>query len=628
MNAERWDSVKRLLQSALARPPDERQPYLERACAGDASLLAEVQSLVAANAQADSFLDTTPVELKPGTRLGSYEIISMIGAGGMGEVYRARDTRIGREVAIKRLPESFGHDPDRLRRFEREARLAGSLNHPNLVTIHDVGTHDDAPFVVMELLKGHTLREEIGRLSNRKAIDYGIQIATGLAAAHEQGIVHRDLKPENIFITDDGRVKILDFGLAKSVPAPLQNQLRESEATLRRNSDPTREGVILGTTGYMSPEQIIGEPVDARSDIFSFGVILYEMISGRRLFKRASAIETMHAIESQGTPDLGNVSPLLNRIVRRCLEKKPGERFQSARDTGYALDDFAMSPQEPRKRSRMLWGFAISAAVLAMVALGAAIYLDHSRLPVERRVISLMLDGPVPAHPAAGFAISPDAKSIVYVSGTPPRLFLRKLSESESTVIAGTEDASSPSFSPDGRWIKFISDHAKLMRVPSTGGTAQVIGDTQFYQGAAWIDNDTIALSRDPGLVTVPVTGGAPTVLWRCPSGVGRANLITTLPGNRALIVLWRAPRWDPSTRTIALLDMTTGKTMELLQATRAAYSSTGHILFERHRFPTVNETIYAVPFDVKRGRLSGPAFPTLTGVQAFESGAMWAVAS
>ena len=188
MNAERWQSVKRLLQSALARPPDERQPYLERACASDASLLAEVQSLVAYG-QADSFLDTASVELKPGTHLGAYEIVSLIGAGGMGEVYRARDTRIGREVAIKRLPESFGHDPDRLRRFEREARLAGSLNHPNLVTIHDVGTHDEAPFVVMELLKGHTLRDEIGHLSTRKAIDYAIQIATGLAAAHEQGIV-------------------------------------------------------------------------------------------------------------------------------------------------------------------------------------------------------------------------------------------------------------------------------------------------------------------------------------------------------------------------------------------------------------------------------------------------------
>ena len=300
--------------------------------------------------------------LTSGTKLGPYEIQSPIGAGGMGEVYRARDARLNRDVAIKILPASFSADPERLQRFARESRAAAALNHPNILSIFDIGEDHGAPYVVSELLEGETLRDRLrnGPLSSRKAIDYAQQIAKGLAAAHEKGIVHRDLKPENLFITNDGRVKILDFGLAK---------LTRPEADLSGDA-PTQQvgteaGTVMGTVGYMSPEQVRGKSSDSRSDIFSFGAVLYEMVSGKRAFHGESSVETMSAILKEEPPDLAetnrNVSPALERIVRHCLEKNPAERFQSARDVAFnleALTDISSSsrggicalPDEPATR--------------------------------------------------------------------------------------------------------------------------------------------------------------------------------------------------------------------------------------------------------------------------------------
>jgi eukaryotic-like serine/threonine-protein kinase len=261
--------------------------------------------------------------LSPGNKLGPYEIIAAIGAGGMGEVYRAKDTRLGRDAAIKVLPEALEKDADRLRRFEQEARTIAALNHPNILGIHDIGTHESAPFLVSELLDGETLREKIdtGSLPVKRAIEYGLGIAQGLAAAHNKGIVHRDLKPENVFITHDGRVKALDFGLAKLV------QREESGVTAKTLTSPgTLPGVVMGTIGYMSPEQVAGTASDARSDIFSFGAVLYEMLTGKRAFKRDTAAETMTAILREEPPELNQTGwqgPIgLQRILGRCLEKK------------------------------------------------------------------------------------------------------------------------------------------------------------------------------------------------------------------------------------------------------------------------------------------------------------------
>jgi eukaryotic-like serine/threonine-protein kinase len=285
------------------------------------------------------------VSLAAGAKLGPYEILAQIGAGGMGEVYRAKDPRLGREVAIKVLPASFSAHADRLRRFEQEAKAAGLLNHPNITIVYDIGQHDGAPYVVQELLEGEPLRAELGsgRFSPRRAIDYGIQIAHGLAAAHDKGIVHRDLKPENLFVTKNGRVKILDFGLAK-----LTHQEEQAQATnLPTAAAGTEPGVVMGTLGYMSPEQVRGRPADARSDIFSFGGILYEMLAGNRAFRGDSVADTMSAILKEDPADLSvtnqSISPGLDRIVRHCLEKNPERRFQSAHDLAFDLEALSVT---------------------------------------------------------------------------------------------------------------------------------------------------------------------------------------------------------------------------------------------------------------------------------------------
>jgi len=276
--------------------------------------------------------------LTSGTKLGPYEIQSPLGAGGMGEVYRTRDTRLDREVAIKVLPVGFARDPERLRRFQQEAQAAAALNHPNILAVHDFAEHEGSPYMVTEFLEGETLRERLrpGTLPVRKATEYAEQVARGLAAAHEKGIVHRDLKPENIFVTRDGRVKILDFGLAK-LTRP-EGTVPSDAATPASQTEP---GMVMGTVGYMSPEQVKGQNADHRSDLFSFGAILYEMLSGKRAFSGETSVETMSAILKQDPPELTETNrtapPALERIVRHCLEKNPEERFQSARDVAFNL---------------------------------------------------------------------------------------------------------------------------------------------------------------------------------------------------------------------------------------------------------------------------------------------------
>jgi serine/threonine-protein kinase len=333
---------------------------------------------------------TASMALESGSRLGPYEIVGLLGSGGMGEVYRARDPRLNREVAIKVLPDGVA-DAKHLRRFEQEACAAGALNHPGILVVYDVGTDNGAPYVVSELLEGHTLRTRLegGPLPVHKAVDVAGQIARGLAAAHDKGIVHRDLKPQNIFITDDGRAKILDFGLAKLMrPAPLFDEGREA-------AECTESGVIVGTVGYMSPEQVRGEAIDHRSDVFAFGAVLYEMLSGVRAFRRDSAVETMSAILTEDPPEIASsaraVSPALARIVRRCLEKRAGDRFHSAHDLALALEAVSSGLpgplSEPDRGPRAAPGVSLSrrhlwwAALPALLLIAGGLYgvLHHAR---------------------------------------------------------------------------------------------------------------------------------------------------------------------------------------------------------------------------------------------------------
>jgi serine/threonine protein kinase/tetratricopeptide (TPR) repeat protein len=373
MNAVTWARAKQLIAEATERPEAERERYVVDHCA-DLELRREILTMLA-NSDAPLSDIVAARALRLGDQLGPYRIEALLGRGGMGEVYRASDPRLGREVAIKVLPVAFSADRDRLRRFEHEARAAAALNHPNILTVHEIGTHEGQPYLVSELLEGQTLREALrhGPLATKTAIGYTIQICQGLAAAHDKDIIHRDLKPENLFITQDGRVKILDFGLARVAPT-LASEDSTMHTTVAAASTP---GVILGTLGYTSPEQVQGAQVDATSDLFSLGCVLYEMIAGTRLFTRDSAIETMNAILTDEAPalaSLGKAVPSeLDHIIAHCLEKNPSERFQSARDLAFDLRTFlgsgsADTPFAARPRHKR---WIIAAAIGALIAVGS-----------------------------------------------------------------------------------------------------------------------------------------------------------------------------------------------------------------------------------------------------------------
>ncbi len=384
--------------------------------------------------------------LAPGTRLGPYEILAPLGAGGMGEVWKARDTRLDRFVAIKVLPEHLATHPEALARFEREAKAVAALNHPNILAIHDFATHEATPFVVMELLEGESLRTRLrqGPLPTRKATDLAAQMALGLAAAHEKGVIHRDLKPDNLWITKDGRLKILDFGLAKQVQAmgAASNSFVPTAAIIPGHV--TEEGMILGTVGYMSPEQVRGLPADGRSDLFSFGVVLFEMLTGRRAFQGASPVETMNAILKEDPPDLKDVgkpvSPGLERVLQHCLEKDPAHRFQDAQDLAFALESLSgsdsgvqiLAPFAPQnRRTTRMWALLVALIVLAgglggwAMRGGPPVGPTFQRLTFQRGTVE-----------NARFA--PDGKTIIYSArwqGRPPALFSIHAGSRESQAL-------------------------------------------------------------------------------------------------------------------------------------------------------------------------------------------------
>jgi eukaryotic-like serine/threonine-protein kinase len=496
------------------------------------------------------------MSLSAGTKLGPYEIVTPLGAGGMGEVYRARDPRLQREVAIKVLPSSLSRDPDRLRRFEQEARAAGALNHPNIVAVYDVGTYDGAPYLVTELLEGTSLRDRLrgGALPPRKATEYAVQIADGLAAAHDKGIVHRDLKPDNIFICRDGRAKILDFGLAK-LTAP---EALDATATSLPHLDQTGSGVVLGTAGYMSPEQVRGEKADSRSDIFSFGVVLYEALSGQRAFVGQTAADRASAILKEDPPDLRssgrNISAALERIVRRCLEKDPRERFESARDLAFHLETLstdsessavkAMAASRPKSAS---WTWAVAGVAVALALAGGWWYR-----------------GRAPARSGEGVK------------------FLRL------TDFAGLEEA--PAFSPDGKSVAFVSDSTGsrqiFVRLLAGGPPLQITHDAGGHLEPRWSQDSASIIYYTPppegdsqgALWEVPALGGSPRRLVSSMSGADVSHdgkrltffrlgdkqmqlVVADRDGSNARVAMqtavsfsYRKPRWSPDDSTIAFL--------------------------------------------------------------------------
>jgi serine/threonine protein kinase/Tol biopolymer transport system component len=427
-----------------------------------------------------------------GQQLGPYRVLTELGAGGMGEVYRARDTRLERDVAIKVLGSAFASDADRVRRFTIEAQATGALNHPNILAVHDVGTHDGVPYLVGELLEGETLRERMdaGRIPLSKAVDLAQQIASGLAAAHAKGITHRDIKPENLFVTTDGRAKILDFGLAKATASA---GATADEAT--RLNSATAAGVVMGTVGYMSPEQVRGEAADARSDIFSFGVVLYELLSGQRPFIGDTAVQTMNAILTEDPPEIVTTSralpPALERVVRHCLEKKPDERFQSARDLAFALD--ALSGGS-------------NASTTSAPAMGTVVESKGS--PLADLATNRWFPGALVAAGVLGFALS-----LVWPDAAAESGVVRY-----SRFAIGPEQETRPAWSPDGLSIAFVKTidgvPQIVVRSLDSENTQQLtFGDQGSHSPFWWPGSDRIGFIRPSGIWAVSTVGGEPTQL-------------------------------------------------------------------------------------------------------------------
>jgi Tol biopolymer transport system component len=565
--------------------------------------------------------------LSPGTSLGPYEVVAQIGAGGMGEVYRARDTDLGRDVAIKVLPAAYSADPDRLRRFEQEARAVGALNHPNVLAVYGFGKHDSAPYVVSELLDGETLRDRLaaGAIPSRKAIDYSLQIAQGLAAAHEKGVVHRDLKPENVFVTRDGRVKLLDFGLAKLTHANGKNDT--SVPTM------TEPGVVMGTVGYMSPEQARGLAADHRTDIFSFGTVLYEMLSGTKAFTGGSAVETLNAILTRDPPELASsgavVSPALDRILRHCLEKSPEERFQSARDLAFDLQTVAAitgetstqptvagrgAPVARRRWSRLVaLQVAFAAGALAFWAL--SLRRPKGVAPVTRFFISAPEDSRFAPTDRGGVAVSPDGRRIVFVAEGPngmKSLWLQSLDSLAAEEIPGTRSRGSfmPFWSPDGRSIAFFAEN-KLMKLDLSGAPPQPLCEVQLGRGGTWGPDGTIVFAPAVAgpLFRVASGGGTPVPLTSLDTSRGETShrWPSFLPdGRHVLFLAWSVPR----TNTIlSFVSLDTKERTQLIGAQSNALCASGHLLFAR------GSSLVARPFDAKRLRFGGDPVTVASGI-------------
>ena len=565
------------------------------------------------------------IALASGSRIGRFEIVQWIGAGGMGEVYRARDTRLGRDVAIKLIAERFARDGDRVQRFEQEACAAGQLNHPNVLSVHDVGIHDGRPYLVCELLTGESLRARLSRggLPPRRAIDYARQTAEGLAAAHARGIVHRDLKPDNLFVTSDDRVKILDFGVAKLT--------QPNDHPIAAGGD-TEIGTVLGTIDYMSPEQVRGEPVDVRSDIFSLGIILHEMLTGHAPFAGATKADTMAAIlkDDPAASLPGDLPVALERIVGRCLEKARDSRFQSARDLAFGLDvlsrtDLTAAIRPPRfrwMRARALPWVVVTVLAAALVA-GVAAWSPwrSTRAPRPLR-LSVDLGGDTPlgllsAQFGNAVAISPDGSTIAFVgqrdSSAPPQLYVRRLDEARATVLPGTDGANAPFFSPDGTWLGFDIG-LELKKIAVTGGAPILLAPLISMRGASWAPDGSVVFSPGlrPGtrLMLLPASGGAATPLTTLAEGEGLHTWPQVLPGGKAVLYTSSRVTGAFNDANIVVQPMPTG-TPKIVQrgGYHAVYARSGHILYVH------DGALFAMPFDIERLEPNGSAVRVLDGL-------------
>ncbi len=600
--------------------------------------------------------------ISQGTRLGPYEILAPLGAGGMGEVYKAKDTRLERTVAVKVLPSHMSSSQEVRQRFEREAKTISSLSHPHICALYDVGNQDGVEYLVMEFLEGETLADRLGRgpLPSEQVLRYGIEMADALDKAHRQGIVHRDLKPGNVMLTKSG-VKLLDFGLAKKAVArrgrkrasaagrhPMARNSLTALPTWRRAQNLTQEGTILGTFQYMAPEQLEGREADARTDIFAFGAVLYEMATGRKAFSGTSQASLISAIMKEEPAPIATLQPMsppaLDRVVRTCLAKDPEERWQSAHDIKSELAWISQAGSQAgvaapvvatrRRRDRVLWG-ALGLAAGAILAAAGAWAALRARPAATQPVTRVAV--PVPAGDSfvtdnySTLTVSPDGRRIVYVGRRADKrqLFQRTLEAAEAVPIAGTEGAYSPFFSPDGQSIGFWAD-GKIKKVSLSGGDPVTVCDCGVYDrmlGASWAPDDSIVFEQTwaGGLFRVPASGGTPKPVTKVDSkGQNRGHIWPeVLPGGKAVLYTvftgGSMEEWE-----IAASPLSTGERKTLVRGgTFARYASSGHLLYARAG------TLFAVPFDPVRLEITGAPVATVQRVyENTNGGAAYAVSA
>jgi eukaryotic-like serine/threonine-protein kinase len=556
------------------------------------------------------------VALIPGTRLGPYEIAAQIGKGGMGEVYRASDTNLGRGVAIKVLPDAFAHDPERLARFEREAKTLASLNHPNIAIIHGLEKTDGLSALVMELVDGPTLADRIARgpIALDEALPIAKQIAAALEAAHEQGIVHRDLKPANVKVRTDGTVKVLDFGLAKAIETGPTTVDASQSPTITSPALMTGLGGLLGTAAYMAPEQARGKLVDKRVDIWAFAAVVYEMLTGQRAFDGEDVSMTLAAV-MKGEPDWNalppDVSSGMTTVLKRCLHKDPSQRLRDIRDVRLALEGAFDSPslagtpatvtRSPARRA-MPW----LAGTLACTATGLAIWLVRPEpvAPIGRFEMALSnlssFNGP-------NFTLSRDGQSLVYaevIARGQSRLMRRDLTKVQPESIPGSEGAeTAPFFSPDGAWIGFVTNRGRAIRkVPTGGGAAVTICEAAMsIYTPIWPADDTIIFGTNSGLWRVPAAGGAPEPVTKTERAAGGPQ---ALPDGRGTLFHVNPPAGSQTEGSIEVL-LPTGERRAVVQGMNPYYVPTGHLLFAR-----LGGSLWAAPFDLETLAISRDPIP------------------
>jgi len=617
----RWRKIEAVLDGALDLPPDRRAAYLDEACAGDPPLRAEVESLLSAHASASGFLESPIASLraalagryKPDLEVGPYRLLRELGRGGLGVVFLAVDTRLGRKVALKLLPASRVADPEARARFLQEARAASALDHPNICTVYDIGESPEGdPYIAMAYIEGERLADRIARgpLPLREAVNFAIQAAGALAHAHGHGVVHRDIKPANLIVTPSGGIVVVDFGLAR----------------LQGASTLTRPGTMPGTAAYMSPEQVEGRDVDHRADIWALGVVLYEMITGRPPFRGEDDHARMYAIVNAGPEPLtalrADIPLALEPVVAKALAKDPDRRYQNVDELPVDLRSaVANGPDHvPGHVSGRVVGARWTAAALlsagiAAGALAATQLLDGSAASAPREPTHLTITLPS-GHglvQSAGrrLAISPDGRQLVYgghVAGH-EQLWIRALDQPTPRPIAGTRNARNPFFSPDGRWVGFFAE-GELRRVSLDGGPAWRIAHapTQTNRGAAWMPDGTIVLSLGQlsGLYRVDATGGEVRAVAALSDEPGASAHMfpQALPdGRRVLFTIWR-----PSGSSIGLLDLEAGDWEEIDGACFGAhFVPTGHVLCREIAGVSPTGTVLAAPFSLKERRILAP---------------------